>query len=312
MLAADHALGMPRANPGAYALGALASDTGRERFCEAVRRGVELIHAGDVFQVNLTHRLRGSFRGDARSLAADLFALAQPWYGGYLEIPAAEAGGVKRAIVSLSPELFFRFDPRSRRIVTRPMKGTRPGIADPRTLHDSAKDSAELDMIIDLMRNDFGRMCEFGSVRVEERRTIESHAQGGLWQAVGQIAGLVRPDLGLAEILRALFPAGSITGAPKVRAMQIIDELEMSPRGPYCGAFGVILPTGEAIFNVAIRTALITGIGPDDQPGVFDEAVLEYGVGAGIVAESDPEAEWRETLDKASMLRSITTLRDLP
>lgn len=290
---------------GPFLLGALRSGMGKARYCEAVARGVEYIRAGDVFQVNLAHPLEAAFRGDARSLARELFARSGPRYGAYLEW---EEGDEKFAAISLSPELFFTFDSTTRRIVTRPMKGTRPGTADATELRDSPKDRAELDMIIDLMRNDLGRMCEIGSVKVEARREIERHAAGGVWQAVGQVAGVAREGTGIAEIMRAMFPAGSVTGAPKIRAMQIIGELEDRPRGPYCGSIGVIGSDGSATFNVAIRTAFIRGTGK--LPGLFDDGVVEYWVGAGIVADSRPELEWQETLHKASIWSGLTTIEE--
>jgi anthranilate/para-aminobenzoate synthase component I len=153
------------------------------------------------------------------------------------------------------------------------------------------------------MRNDLGRVCEFGSVRVDEPRVIERHGgrgEGGVWQGVATVSGTVRAGLDLADVLRATFPPGSVTGAPKIRAMQIIDELEPVPRGPYCGAIGFISDCGRAAFNVAIRTAVLhsraPGAGPD---GPW---TLDYSVGAGIVADSRPDLEWRETLAKAGAL----------
>src|SRR5690606_41029741 len=160
---------------------------------------------------------------------------------GYMEL--AGEGPETRAVVSASPELFFAFDPTSRRIVTRPMKGTRPGGADPRELDRAEKDRAELNMIVDLMRNDLGRLCEFGTVRVEAAREIERHgaeetkrrrdgeaeregAGSGILQATATVSGRVREGLGIADVLAAAFPGGSVTGAPKIRAMQITDELE--------------------------------------------------------------------------------------
>jgi para-aminobenzoate synthetase component 1 len=223
----------------------------------------------------------------------------------------------------MSPELFLEFDAATRRVTTRPMKGTRPGNADPAELEASPKDRAELNMIIDLMRNDLGRVCRFGSVRVESVRTIEGHGQSSpphlltcspaheppsrnrspaLWQATGTVTGELHEGLDACDLLGAAFPPGSVTGAPKIRAMQIIDELEPVARGPYCGCIGWIGDDGSAAFSVAIRTALITGTAGDRSPDWIEDGVLDYSVGAGIVADSDPESEWRETLDKAGVL----------
>jgi para-aminobenzoate synthetase component 1 len=176
------------------------------------------------------------------------------------------------------------------------MKGTRPAGGDEAELASAEKDRAELNMIVDLMRNDLGRVCRFGSVRVEEPRAIERH--GPVLQATATVSGRVRGGLDLADVLGAGFPPGSVTGTPKIRAMQIIGELEGGPRGPYCGCIGLIDRGGRARLNVAIRTALLTEVGT----GVWD---LEFPVGAGIVADSDPEAEWRETLDKAGVLTGV-------
>jgi para-aminobenzoate synthetase component 1 len=184
------------------------------------------------------------------------------------------------------------------------MKGTRPASVDVRELMDSPKDRAELDMITDLMRNDLGRISDLRTVRVDARREIELHGApgAGLWQATATVSGLVRDSATFGHILAATFPAGSVTGAPKIRAMQIIDELEPVRRGPYCGGLGWIGDDGAAVMNVAIRTALISGRS-DGHAGI--EGTLDYSVGAGIVAESEPEAEWDETLAKAGVLAAL-------
>jgi len=294
----------PPPSASGFALGRLASTTGRERFGTDVAGVLEYISAGDIFQANLTHRLSAGFDGSGRSLFADLFRAAAPWYGAYLELP--DIAGVRRSILSVSPELFLDVDPATRRVTARPMKGTRP--ADLRhELADSDKDRAELNMITDLMRNDLGRVCAFGSVRVDDERTIELHADGpaGVHQGVSTISGTLRDGVGLADLLRATFPPGSITGAPKVRAMQIIDELEPVARGPYCGAIGFISDSGRVALNVAIRTALRAGTpGPADRGSVIG-GTLDYSVGAGIVADSEPESEWNETMTKADVLNHI-------
>ena len=292
-----------------YELSAFRSASGKAAYCRGVEQVLEYIRAGDVYQVNLSHQLRATFRGSTRDLAADLFALAQPRFGCYLELDDP-VSNTRRAIISLSPELFLHVDRASRRITTRPMKGTRPLAAGGESLAGSSKDQAELAMIVDLMRNDLGRVCEVGSIRVDTPHEIETHGNGvgGVLQATGTISGILREDLGIVDLLCQTFPAGSVTGTPKIRAMQIIQELEPVPRGPYCGAIGCILPAGQAIFNVGIRTLCLTGTGPG--AGTFDHAQVQYSVGAGIVADSDPLAEWKETLDKAWMLRYIAGVED--
>jgi anthranilate/para-aminobenzoate synthase component I len=305
---------------GPFTLGPMRSRTGRARFEGAVTRAIGLIHAGDCYQVNLSHALEGTFAGDARALAAALFARARPAHGAYVEHDLGD--GRRRVVISLSPELFLsvsREGERSLRVLTRPMKGTRAegGAAE---LERSAKDRAELAMIVDLMRNDLGRTCAIGSVRVDAERAIEHHAAGvvqGTWGVSGMLdfGGTPRgAGERVGELVAGAFPPGSVTGAPKVRAMQIIDELEDEDRGVYCGSIGLIEPDGNgcarAILNVAIRTLVIEGEGDPRDMGSFVRARAEYRVGAGIVADSDPGEEWRETLVKASVLRHVTTIED--
>jgi para-aminobenzoate synthetase component I len=205
------------------------------------------------FQANLTQRFTAPFSGSTRELARRAFAHSQPRYGGYLELPSG------RCIVSMSPELFLEVDGKSRAVVTRPIKGTRsatgPHAAE--ELRHSIKDRAELNMIVDLMRNDLGRVCDFGSIAVTEPRTIESHPT--VHHGVSTIRGRLREDVSIADLLRATFPGGSITGAPKIRAMQIIDEIEPVRRGGYCGSIGWIAPDQSARLNIAIRTITLAG-----------------------------------------------------
>jgi para-aminobenzoate synthetase component 1 len=152
-------------------------------------------------------------------------------------------------------------------------------------LLDSAKDQAELNMIVDLERNDLGRVCRFGSVKVTESRTIEAHPT--VYQGAATVEGVLRDDVSFVDLLRATFPGGSVTGAPKIRAMQIIEELEPTRRGPYCGAIGYLSRDGHAAFNIAIRTMINTG------------DAIHIPVGGGIVADSRPAEEYEETLVKA-------------
>lgn len=274
----------------------------RAHYTQAVRTALELIARGDIYQVNLAHALRFDFQGSPRALFCELMRIANPWMGAHIPLPD------RRSIACASPELFFRLEPDATnparwRLTTRPMKGTRTTHA--RTLnpvndpaHDllsSAKDHAELTMIIDLMRNDLGRVCTPGSVRVTSPRSLEHHAQGdaSILQTTGTVTGLLEERRSILDVLHALFPGGSITGAPKIAAVKAIRSLENFTRGPYCGCLGFISSSGHACFNITIRTALI------------DQNTLTWPVGAGIVADSNPETEWQETLDKA---RAILTL----
>jgi anthranilate/para-aminobenzoate synthase component I len=274
-----------------------------------VRRALELIRAGDVYQVNLGHELRARFDGCPRSFFADLSGHARPAHGAYMEWDAPGPDGTARrtALCSVSPELFLSFDPRTRVLTTRPMKGTRPISAGPAALRDAAKDRAELAMIVDLMRNDLGRIAVTGSVRVESASDVEAHA-GSVLQATATVSCRVREGVGLAGMLRAAFPAGSITGAPKIRAMQVIDELEPFERGHWCGSIGFVGDDGRFTLSVAIRTATIAGPVDPSDPASIVGGRLSFPVGAGIVADSDPQAEWRETLLKARVLTRV--LRD--
>ncbi|MFG0258649.1 MAG: anthranilate synthase component I family protein [Phycisphaerales bacterium JB043] len=284
-------------------LSALSSECGATDYATRVRRALEYIRDGDVYQVNVAHTLRAAISGSWRALGADRLESMRPWYGAYIESEP------DMAVLSCSPELLVELDGVSRSVVSRPIKGTRSDAVSPDELAHSAKDAAELSMIVDLMRNDLGRVCEPGSIGVASHRQIEHHGhvhhdQGrGVWHAVSTIEGTLRRELGISDLLRACFPAGSITGAPKIRAMQIIEELERCQRGAYCGSIGFVSDSGHACFNVAIRTATLRSESSDRRDGA-----IEYPVGAGIVAQSRPEDEWLETLHKSAGMRG---LRDL-
>ena len=297
-----------------FAIGEPEAETARSRYVRAVGRAVEYIRAGDVFEVNLAHRLRAACSGSARAMFLEMLEGGSPWYGAYLELVEDARA---RFVLSASPELFLEFDAATRRITTRPIKGTRAGDADPAALRASAKDQAELNMIVDLMRNDLGRVSAYGSVRVSEERAIERHGMPrggfdgsgvlGVLHGVATVEGTLRPGADLSDLLHAAFPAGSITGAPKVRAMQLIEEMEASARGLYTGAIGYISDCGNMTLNVAIRTAVISGVRDAKAEGIdrIAAGTLGYGVGAGIVADSDPESEFAETMDKAGVLMRL-------
>ncbi len=280
--------------------GSLQSVFTAARYEAAVQRCLDYIAAGDIFQVNLSQRLSASWTGRFPHAPRALFnrlATASPaWYGAYLEFPAdgASSRGTHRAIASTSPELFLSVDADGR-VVSRPIKGTRPAHVSPDELRDSAKDIAELNMIVDLVRNDLGRACSYGSIHVPQPRVIETHPT--IHHGVATVTGTLHPSRDLVDLIRAAFPPGSVTGAPKVRAMQIIDELEPVRRGPYCGAIGWLYGQ-QACLNVAIRTMMLELPASPDGRGRID-----LHVGGGIVADSDPAAERQETLDKALAMR---------
>ena len=243
----------------------------------------DYIRAGDAYQVNLTFPARFAFAGDPLALYARLRSSARAGHCGYID-------DGERAILSVSPESFFRIADGS--IVARPMKGTAPRGADPRedehfraSLALSEKERAENLMIVDLIRNDLGRVASLGSVSVEELFAVETYPT--VHQMVSTIRAQLQSDVAPRDIVRALFPCGSVTGAPKLRAMEIIRELEPAPRGVYCGAIGSFSPDGSAAFNVAIRTLTIQG----------NEGTL--GIGGGIVADSLEASEYDECLLKA-------------
>ena len=253
-----------------------------------VRRIHEYIAAGDIYQVNLTQRF------SAKVSAGSLFPLYQHLRRS-TPAPLAtwmQLGG--REILSSSPESFLRMS--GRHVETCPIKGTRPrgdteasDQALAQELVESEKENAELTMITDLERNDLGQVCEFGTVRVAEMLALEKLEQ--VYHLVSTVTGTLRDGVDHLDTLAACFPGGSITGAPKKRAMEIIEELESVPRGLYTGAIGYIGFNGESQFNIPIRTL------------VREDGDLHYHVGAGIVADSDPAAEYQETLDKAKGIR---------
>ena len=282
------------------------SEPAKDTYIEHIQRVRDLIHEGDAFQVNLARRLRSSIDVSPRTMAARSLLEAGPTYGLYVELPG-DSDAHDRAILSLSPELFLQVDPNdgTRRVITRPIKGTRPADCDPAELEASAKDAAELHMIVDLMRNDLGRVCELGSVQVRHPRCIETHPT--VHHGVGEVHGTLLATATMTDLLRATFPPGSITGAPKIRAMQIIDELETEPRGPYCGGLGWIT-RDRARLSVGIRTMALTGTFRDGFDRFQGEVV--YGTGGGIVSDSCPREEYEETCHKAAVFESALGLAE--
>jgi aminodeoxychorismate synthase component I len=269
-------------------IGHFHPQTTRARFLEGVGRIKEWIAAGDIYQVNLAQSFEAGVSGGS------LFGLYETLRDASPAPMAAWLALDGREVLCSSPETFLKISGRG--IETRPIKGTRPRFADPDEdrrsayeLQTSAKEIAELVMITDLLRNDLGQVCEFGSVEVSEMLQLESLAQ--VHHLVSTVTGSLRPEIDAIGALAACFPGGSITGAPKKRAMEIIRELEGTPRGIYCGAIGWLGYHGESSFNIAIRTLVREG----DR--------LSYQVGAGIVADSDPAGEYEETLQKAAGIR---------
>lgn len=265
------------------------ADLRKADYLAAVRRAKEHIAAGDIYQVNLTQRFTADLLVDPLTLYLRLRRANPSDFAAYLAYP-------DRTVLSCSPELFLHVD--NRQVRTRPIKGT--AARDPYSQEDadraaallsSAKDRAELNMIIDLLRNDLGRVCEYGSVKVVSAADVERHPT--VLHLVATIDGCLRSDVSIADLLRASFPGGSVTGCPKIRAMQIIRDLEQHPRDVYCGSIGYFGLDGRMTLSVAIRTMLV------EAGKVFIYA------GGAITADSDPEAEYRETLAKAAgMIRA--------
>jgi para-aminobenzoate synthetase/4-amino-4-deoxychorismate lyase len=275
-----------------YQLGEWTPSVTRDEYAKAIAEIKEHIAAGDTYQVNYTFRLNADFCGSPFGFFCDLAAAQQGRYAAFIETSAF-------AICSASPELFFEL--KDGVITSRPMKGTLPRAltaeadrAAAEALKNSAKDRAENIMIVDMIRNDIGRIAEAGTVETLSRFDVEKYPT--VWQLTSTVQGELKPRMNaneredFGEIMQALFPCASITGAPKAKTMEIIQGLEKSPRGIYTGAIGFIAPDGTAQFNVAIRTAVI------------QNGKAEYGIGGGIVWDSDADSEYEEALSKAAIL----------
>jgi para-aminobenzoate synthetase/4-amino-4-deoxychorismate lyase len=260
----------------------------RDAYERNVHEVRERIARGDTYQVNYTFRLRARFRGDAYAFYERLRAAQPTRFGAYLD-----TGRIQ--ILSASPELFFRR--RGSRILTRPMKGTaargrwvEEDDAACSALASSEKNRAENVMIVDLLRNDLGRVAETGTVRASRFFKVERHPT--VFQMTSTVGARLRAGATLEDIFAALFPCGSVTGAPKVSTMRLISQLEGSPRGVYCGAVGCVMPGGDALFNVPIRTVVVDAV----------EGSAEYGTGGGVTWDSTPGGEFEEALEKARVL----------
>jgi para-aminobenzoate synthetase component 1 len=271
----------------------LKSSFTRAAYLDAVARVREYIFAGDIFQANLSQRFEVSTDKSPWSFYSLLRRRNAAPFAAFLDFPEA-------VVVSASPERFLRVDADGS-VETRPIKGTRPRGVGPehdaalgQALAESAKDRAENLMIVDLMRNDLSRVCAPHSVRVSELFSLERYAT--VHHLVSTVVGRLGPGLDALDLLRAAFPGGSITGAPKLRAMEIIAELEPSRRGVYCGSIGYWSVTGDLDTSIAIRTAVV------------QDGHVYFSAGGGIVADSDPEEEYVETLDKARAM--IDTLSE--
>ncbi len=269
-------------------------------YCDVFDRLQDAIHAGDIYQANLTMPLAGPARGDPVALYAAMRPGSNAGYGGLIF-------DGDNWLLSFSPELFFSLRGRAARC--KPMKGTRPRGRTPaedaqlaQELAASVKDRAENLMIVDLMRNDLSRVAVAGSVQVDQPFQVETYPT--VHTMVTTVKAELQDGLGAMDMIHALFPCGSITGAPKIRAMELIDEVERDARGAYCGAIGRIDGNGDAAFNVAIRTIHLT-------PGENQRHKVVQGVGGAIVADSEALSEWRECLVKGGFARGVAGGHDL-
>lgn len=294
-----------RAEPGPAGTLGLAPAIDRAAFEAAIARIHAAIRDGETYQVNFTYPWLGRLHGNPVALYRRLRARQAVRYGALMHLPMAEGDGVEW-VLSRSPELFVRHE--AGRLTAQPMKGTLPRSPVPesdgesaRLLHEDVKNRAENLMIVDLLRNDLGRIARLGTVQVPDLFAVQSLAT--VFQMTSTVTAERRPEVGLAALLRALFPCGSITGAPKHKTMDWIADLEVAPRGLYCGSIGWLAPGDAACpdlcLNVAIRTLVL---GPEAADGT---RALRFATGGGIVADSDPADEWRETQWKA---RFSTTL----
>jgi para-aminobenzoate synthetase component 1 len=269
----------------------VSSSFSPDQYLGTIQRAIDYVHAGDVFQVNLAQRLLAPQSDHPLTLYARLRERNPAPFAGYFD-----AGEFQ--VISASPERFLRVNAEGE-VSTKPIKGTRPRGATPEQdrayrveLQQSAKDRAENVMIVDLLRNDLGRVCEFGSVRVPRVCELESYRF--VHHLVSEVRGHLRADRTPLDLLQAAFPGGSVTGAPKVRAMEVIAELEPTARGPYCGSLGYLGFNGCMDTNILIRTFTASA------------GWLQFPVGGGIVADSQPHIEYEETLHKAAgLLRAL-------
>ena len=269
------------------------SNFSSEKYQAAVEKVKQYLEAGDIYQANISQRFNVPFGGDSWLLYLKLREFNPGAFAAYLTTPELH-------LLSSSPELFLSVD--DKEVMTRPIKGTHGRANNPledlqfsEELAKSEKDKAENIMIVDLMRSDLGKVCEIGSVKVMALNQVEKHPT--VWHLVSTVVGRLRPDFELIDLLRSCFPGGSVTGAPKIRAMEIIEEIEPVRRGVYCGSVGYISFSGNMKTNIAIRTMIL------------EDTNICFHSGGGIVTDSDPAGEYNETIDKATGLMKALGLK---
>ena len=270
-------------------ISSVSSNFSKSKYLNSIKKIQKYIAEGEVYQVNLSQRFQSSFKGNPWILYSALRESNISAFASYLSFP-------NNTILSFSPEEFLNFE--KDLVFTRPIKGTKPRGATPKedkinaeSLLKSEKDLAENLMIVDVLRNDLGKVCKIGSIKTPYIFKIEKHPS--VWHLVSSISGELDPEKNIIDLIESTFPGGSITGAPKIRAMEIIEEIEPNSRGPYCGSIGYISCTGPMKTSIVIRTLIITG------------GKLYLQVGGGIVADSIPQLEFEETYHKADALLKI-------
>ncbi|HEY5572693.1 MAG TPA: anthranilate synthase component I [Anaerolineales bacterium] len=279
----------------------LGANLSRTQFTDAVRRAKEHIAAGDIFQVVLSQRLERETSAQPFSIYRALRRLNPSPYMFFLDFSGVTSGAPLR-LIGASPEMHVRLE--GGQATLRPIAGTRPRGANPdddqrleAELLADQKERAEHIMLVDLARNDLGRVCSYGSVQVSEMMAVERYSH--VMHIVSQVRGRLRPEYDAFDLLRVTFPAGTVSGAPKIRAMQIIEALENTPRGPYAGAVGYFAYDGSMDTCITIRTLLMSG------------QTVSVQAGAGIVADSDPDREYEETLNKARALAVAVEMAEI-
>lgn len=271
---------IPDHKPGKFKIKGQIKCDSKSKYVKKVRKIKDYIVEGDVYEVCLSHKCTTDFTGDSFALFQKLFKINSAPFSAYL--PFEEF-----TVISNSPERFILAEKSN--IETRPIKGTLPRSELKSKLKNSKKDDAELSMIVDLMRNDFGKVCEYGSVKVKEHKRIESYKN--VWQMLSIVTGKLKKNENYGTLMRACFPGGSITGCPKIRSMEIIDEIEDYTRNLYTGSI-FIANDVRMDSNIVIRTVIING------------NKLTFNIGGAIVYDSDPEKEYQETLDKAQSIKN--------
>ena len=293
-------LARPGTNPGTAPSAEMHANMTRAQYTAAVAAGKEYIAAGDIFQVVLSQRLSRQTTAHPFDIYRTLRRVNPSPYMFYFDFDTL-AGGEPLRLIGASPEMHVRLEGRTATI--RPIAGTRPRGKTPaedetleKDLLADPKERAEHVMLVDLARNDLGRVCEYGTVHVPELMTVERYSH--VMHISSQVEGRLRSEFNAFDLMRATFPAGTVSGAPKIRAMQIIDELEGQPRGPYAGAVGYFAADGSMDTCIAIRTMTMRG------------KEISVQAGAGIVADSDPEREYEETINKARALAQAVEMTE--